>query len=80
MFTKNNPSFNWTSSELAKFKCALDDGQSLGQSDFVDCGEGNTGQWTGENIPDGVYRFLVYGTDNMKNRGPVAQHTFTVGE
>lgn len=75
--TKNNPSFKWTSSEPGIFKCAL--GKN-GQVNFVECGNGLSGQWTGSNIPDGAYKFLVYGTDDMKNRGPTAEHKFVVGK
>ncbi len=72
--TKNNPSFTWTSSEPATFKCAVNGGQ------FVDCGNGTNGKWTGFNIPDGPYKLFVYGTDDMNNRGRTEQHKFIVGE
>ena len=74
--TKTNPLFTWTSSEPANFKCAIEGSQL----NYVDCGEGTSGNWSGLNIPDGEYKFLVYGTDKMNNRGPTEEHTFTVGE
>ncbi|CAB4028569.1 Hypothetical predicted protein [Paramuricea clavata] len=72
--TKNNPTFRWTSSEAAKFKCALDNGHV----NELDCGDGTSSHWTGTNIPDGHYKLLVYGTDDMNNRGPTAEHKFIV--
>ena len=73
--TKQNPTFTWTSSEPAKFKCGLDNSFNL-----VDCDQGTSGQRTFKDIPDGHHLFLVYGVDEMNNRGPFAQHDFTVGE
>ena len=76
--TKTNPFFTWTSSESASFKCAvLVEGN---QPNYVNCGQGTSGNWTGLNIPDGAYKFLVYGTDDMNNRGPTKEHRFIVGE
>ena len=74
--TKNNPTFRWTSSEPAKFKCALDSDQFNER----DCGDGTSSHWTGTNIPDGHYKLLVYGTDDMNNKGPTAEHKFIVGK
>ena len=74
--TKSNPTFTWKSSEPAVFKCAIDND---GQLNFFDCGNGTNGQWTGNNLPDGPFKFLVYGTDYMNNRGPTKEHTFSVG-
>ena len=73
--TKSNPSFTWTSSESATFKCGIDNSFNL-----QDCGEGIKGQWTKTNIPDGQHVFIVIGTDDLGNQGPYAQHRFTVGE
>ncbi|XP_028410633.1 uncharacterized protein LOC114533322 [Dendronephthya gigantea] len=72
--TRGNVTFQWTSSESAKFKCRIDDDRF----EFMDCGEGTSGQWTGRNIPDGEFKFVVYGTDDQNNRGPTAGHKFTV--
>lgn len=66
----------WTSSESAKFKCGIDDDRF----ELMDCGEGTSGQWTGKNLPDGKFKFVVYGTDDRNNRGPTAGHKFTVGK
>ena len=46
----------------------------------MDCKNGSSGQWTGENIPDGRHVFIVIGTDKFGNWGRHAQHTFTVGK
>lgn len=46
----------------------------------VDCGDGMTGSWTGNRVPDGPHKFLVYGVDRMNNRGPVSELEFNVGE
>ena len=75
VLTQHNPKFTWTSSEPAKFKCAIE-----GHQNFVDCGEGTSGKLDGNNIPDGNYKLLVYGTDDVNNTGPVAEHTFVVGK
>ena len=74
--TRSSPTIRWTSSENARFKCAIDNGQRQ----FVDCGEGFSGEWTGTNLPDGVTRFLVYGVDKTNNQGPTSEHQFTVGK
>ncbi|CAB3983302.1 Hypothetical predicted protein [Paramuricea clavata] len=71
--TKSSPTFRWTSSEPANFKCGIDNSFNL-----VDCNNGSSGQWTGENIPDGQHVFIVIGTDKFGNWGPYAQHRFTV--
>jgi hypothetical protein len=46
----------------------------------VDCGEGMNGRWTGNQIPDGPQKLLVYGVDKMNNKGPMAELEFKVGE
>ena len=74
--TRSNPTFRWTSSEPATFKCAFDGGQF----NIQDCGDGISGRWTRTNIPDGEYKLLVYGTDDTNNRGPTAEHKFVVGK
>ena len=73
--TKRNPTFTWTSSESAKFKCGIDNSYKL-----VDCDQGTSGRWTGENVQDGSHVFIVYGVDGMNNRGENARHRFIVGK
>ena len=73
--TKSNPSFTWSSSESASFTCAIDNNFNR-----VDCGQGPNGQWTGNNIPDGQYVFIVSGRDKFGNQGPQTRHRFTVGQ
>ena len=72
--TQNSPTFSWSSSEPAQFKCRM--GNSFNE---VDCGNGMKGTWTGNQIPDGPHTFIVYGVDEMNNRGPVAELRFKVG-
>jgi hypothetical protein len=45
----------------------------------VDCGNGMTSSWSGNQIPDGPHKLLVYGVDDMNNQGPVAEFQFNVG-
>ena len=73
--TNAAPTFKWTSSENAVFKCGIDNSFNL-----QDCGEGLTGSWTGKNIPDGSHVFIVVGTDELGNQGQYAQIRFTVGQ
>ena len=51
-----------------KFKCSLD------YRTFFDCGEGVTGTWTGNDLPDGRHSFIIEGKDKTENSG---RHTFT---
>jgi hypothetical protein len=46
----------------------------------VDCGNGTNAKWTGNEIPDGPHKLIVYGVDPMNNRGPLAELEFNVGE
>lgn len=64
----SSPTIKWTSSEEVQFKCTLDDGRPF------DCGDGQTGSWTGSNLPDGAHKFLIEGKDEVLNTG---KHTFT---
>lgn len=73
--TQSSPTFTWSSSEPARFKCRMEN-----SFEEVDCGRGTYGLWTGNKIPDGPHKFLVYGMDKMNNRGPVAELEFNVGE
>lgn len=70
---KPRATFAWRTSENSDFKCYLDD------QNPIDCGEGDTGQHTTNPLPDGDHDFSVVATDNLGNKAPVVNSTWTVG-
>ena len=63
----STPTFKWTASEDVNFRCSYDDGT------FFNCGNGTTGSWTLNNVPDGEHNFVIEGKDKIGNTG---RHTF----
>ena len=53
--------FRWNAPTTMTFECSLDDGM------YKPCGQGQTGQWTGRNVPDGQHNFKVKATDSVGN-------------
>ena len=72
--TNTRPQIRWTSSEVASFECSLD-----GQN-YQECGNGFSGFWTGNNIPDGKHTFSVRGRDKNGNVGNPAKFEWSVGK
>lgn len=72
---RSNPTLTWSSSEPANFKCRMEN--SL---EGFDCGNGMTGQFTGNKIPDGPHKLFVYGVDDMNNIGDVKELQFHIGQ
>jgi hypothetical protein len=56
--TNNYPVLSWNSTTEMSFKCSLDNEK------YKPCGEGRSGQWTGNNVPDGQHVLKVRGTDS----------------
>ena len=61
--SSSSPTIEWRSTEPIDFMCTFDDGQSF------ECGGGNTGSWTGNNIPDGFRKFVIEGKDKVGHTG-----------
>ncbi len=61
--SSSRPRIEWTSTEPVKFECSFDDGQ------IFDCGNGTSGSWTGNNVPDGLRKFVIDGKDKVGNTG-----------
>ena len=66
--SSSTPTIAWRSTEDVDFKCSFDDGEKF------DCGEGNTGSWTGRNVLDGPRKFVIEGKDKVGN---VGKYTYT---
>ena len=74
-YSTRSPSFTFTSSEDATFKCAIDDTRF-----YTPCGKGLSGQFTASNVLDGRHAFFVQGTDDAGNVGEHKQYVFVVGK
>ena len=61
VFNTSSPTFKWTAPTFMIFECSLDNER------FRNCGQGKTGEWTGNNIPDGLHNFKVKATDSYGN-------------
>jgi hypothetical protein len=62
----------WTSSEPATFECKIN-------GRVVDCGSGNTGDYTTPNLPDGKHTFEVNAVDGLGNTGTPKVVEWTTG-
>ena len=71
--TSGSPVFKWRSSEEAVFECSLDRGA------YENCGRGTNGQWSEDNVPDGLHTLLVRGRDPIGNLGRAISHSWVVG-
>lgn len=72
--TSRNPTLTWSSSEFATFECQLEDGV------VFECGSGNEGLWTGNNLRDGLHSLSVRGTDKLGNKGQFISRSWSVGK
>ena len=72
--TSGSAQFTWRSSEQADFNCSFDGGP------YKTCGNGAAGQWSKNNLPDGIHRLSVRGKDTVENVGREATHIWTVGK
>ena len=61
IFNTSSPKFEWTAPTFMMFECTLDNER------FRNCGQGQTGEWTGNNVPDGLHNFKVRATDGDGN-------------
>lgn len=61
--SSSRPNIQWKATEPLAFECTFDDGRPFA------CGEGTTGSWTGNNVPDGARRFVIDGKDKVGNTG-----------
>ena len=59
--SKSSPVFKWSAPTTMTFECSLDD------ESYRPCGKGTTGQWVGNNVPDGQHSFKIKATDSVGN-------------
>ena len=71
--TSSDVSFFWRSQERTKFKCGTN------SDDLKDCGSGVVGNWSANNLTDGVHQFFVEATDEFGNTIRIL-HRWTVGK
>jgi hypothetical protein len=71
--TNNYPVLEWSSTTEMTFKCSLDN------KEYEPCGDGRSGQWNGNNIPDGQHVLTVRGTDSDGNLLVSARLGWNVG-
>ena len=67
-------SVTWKSSEDADFECALDS-----PFDYKKCGNGKTGAFQKDDLPDGEHKLYVRGKDDVGNVGKPSVYTVTTG-
>jgi hypothetical protein len=72
---KSNAQFNWTSSEPATFKCALDD-----DIEGEECGEGTDGDYLTPTLVDGEHEFRLLVEDKVGNLAPLIRSKFNIGK
>ena len=56
--TNGSPVFKWRASKEMDFMCSLDN------ESYEPCGEGITGEWRRNNVPEGSHVFAVRGKDS----------------
>lgn len=71
---REKPKVTWTSTEYARFECALNNNEQ-----FRDCGRGTEGMWTKDRVSEGIHDFFVRGTDRHGNVGPTESFRFSIG-